>query len=263
MDARDIPQAARQRLDKLAQDFEILKEKAARTKSAIDSARERITGKFESDAQYQDTYSTLKRMVEDLPKIKQKARVAEGVLETCQSWVDELPDDLTLEPAGAVDTDGFTLEMVQEQIAEYEEELKELRAVPAWNGATATAAAAEAYVRSLARPKVSGISAGEKLAVTWPHDMHTMFALLFPSQMVEVIVAEAKRLANTPMPVAERKARIALLEREIIKRQRQALALGADAHALPAQAILGVKVVRREAAVKKIERRVAVIGPEL
>jgi hypothetical protein len=256
MDHRDLPKPARDCLLALSAQVEDLTERATRAKAAINSARTRLTGKFNSDEEYEDVYGTLKKLVADLPIIERKRDATEGVVEKCQAWVDELPEGSTLEPVG-VDTDDLTLALVSEQLAKYEEELKELRAVPTMHGSIPTAA--EAYVKKLARPKVGGISAGETLQVVWPDDTAAMFALLFPERMVEVIVAEAKRLANSPMPVAERKQRIALLEREIDKRQRQAWALGADARALPPEVVLGVRVVKREAA-KKIERRVAVTG---
>jgi hypothetical protein len=56
------------------------------------------------------------------------------------------------------------------------------------------------------------------------------------------------------MPLPDCQRCIAQLEREIVKRQRQAHALGAE-RSFPLEVVLGVKVVRHEAPIpNKVER---------
>jgi hypothetical protein len=112
----------------------------------------------------------------------------------------------------------------------------------------------EDYVGSLARLKVSGIAMGETLRVAWPGDAISVLALLLGDQMVDVLSQEVERMANDPMPLAERKERIGELTAEIDTLKRQAFALGADNSGLPPEVVLGVRLVHREQ-VKRIKRR--------
>jgi len=57
----------------------------------------------------------------------------------------------------------------------------------------------------------------------------------------------ADRLANLPMPLPQRKRRIAELQAEIDTLQRQALALGAGTSGLPPAVVLGVRVAETKA----------------
>jgi hypothetical protein len=126
----------------------------------------------------------------------------------------------------------------------------------------------ERRVAALGAPTVRGIGEGEVLRIIWPgaketasgRDEHTcdplaLFAILFKDCMVDTIMAEVTRLANEPVPLAERPKRIAALEREIEELSRieealieAAIAQGEAVHrsgsALP-QAVLGVKVLEK------------------
>ena len=104
----------------------------------------------------------------------------------------------------------------------------------------------KAYVAALARPRVSGVAAGQQLRVDWPtKDPIALLAFLLPEQMVDALMKEIERHANTPMPLAERKKRIAELEAEVEALQRRALALGADLCLMPAPVVLGVRATRQ------------------
>lgn len=256
MNQRDIPKAVRHKLLKFEQTVEHLTEKATRTKEAIDLARERLTGGFERDSDYDDVYSTLKKLVKDLPVIESKLAAARYTLETCEAWIDELPDNATLEMVKARPSNGADLDAARERIKKAEEEVEELRAVPVPSADIKERI--KQYVSSQARPKIHGIAKGQ-LQVSWPSDNAALLAFLLPDAMTNALMREIDRLANTPMPLDQRKKRMAELRRLIDDLQRQALALGADAYALPPQVILGVKVPKREAA-KKVERRVAATG---
>jgi hypothetical protein len=56
------------------------------------------------------------------------------------------------------------------------------------------------------------------------------------------LLKEIDRLANLPMPLPQRKRRIAELQAEIDTLQRQALALGAGTSGLPPAVVLGVRI---------------------
>jgi hypothetical protein len=80
-----------------------------------------------------------------------------------------------------------------------------------------------------------------------------MFAILFPEKRADAAMAEVKRMANDPIPVAQRPARSAALQREIdeLSHVEEALVEAAIAcgfhwspSALP-QAVLGVRIAER------------------
>src|SRR5262245_51484683 len=123
-----------------------------------------------------------------------------------------------------------------------------------------------APVRRLA-PKVRGVGVGERLSIVWPGaqsssgygyisehtcDPLALLAALFPDRMLSLVMAEVERMANAPLPVAQRAPRIAAVEHELGDLQRveealvaAAIAAGQSVHrspsALPA-AVLGVRV---------------------
>ena len=93
------------------------------------------------------------------------------------------------------------------------------------------------YVRGLA-PKVRGIGVGERLSIVWPgaqassgyYSEHScdplgMLAALFPDRMLSLVMTEVERMANDPLPVAQRAPRIAALERELDELQRMIMLL--------------------------------------
>ena len=83
------------------------------------------------------------------------------------------------------------------------------------------------YVRGLV-PKVRGVGVGERLSIVWPGaqtssgyisehtcDPLALLAALFPDRMLALVMGEVERMANDPLPMAERPRRVATLEREL------------------------------------------------
>ena len=121
------------------------------------------------------------------------------------------------------------------------------------------------YVRGLA-PKVRGVGVGERLSIIWPGaqssagsgyisehtcDPLALLAALFPDRMLGLVMGEVERMANDPLPVAQRAPRIAALEREQDELHRVeealvavAIAAGHSVQRSPA-AVLGVRVADR------------------
>jgi septal ring factor EnvC (AmiA/AmiB activator) len=249
MNNRDLPKPVRDKLLALSAQSEQLVERERRTKEAISNARARLTGKFNNDSEYEDTYGVLKKLVADMPIIERKRGAAQSTYEECAAWIENLPDDVTLE-AVKVRSNGADLATVKERLTNAKDELETLSKVPV-PPANVDQRVKE-YVGALARPTISGISDGE-LKVSWPDGQASLLAFLLPDAMTNALMREINRLANTPMPLPQRKQRIAELKAEIDTLQRQAFALGANDYATPPEIILGVKV-RREA-VKKAETR--------
>jgi hypothetical protein len=107
----------------------------------------------------------------------------------------------------------------------------------------------QSYVRGLTRPIIGGVDAGEVLTVKWPkEELHVLTAFLQPEVLVERLMAEINRIANTPYPLAEREQQIAELECEIDRLQRSeeviVVATGAPRErGCPPWVVLGVKAV--------------------
>lgn len=104
------------------------------------------------------------------------------------------------------------------------------------------------YVQGLTRPIVSGIASGEALTVQWPTNLHALTAFLQPDVLVDRLMVEINRIANTPYPLAEREQQIAELEGEIDRLQRTeeaiVVATGAPRQpGSPAWVVLGVKAL--------------------
>ena len=78
--------------------------------------------------------------------------------------------------------------------------------------------------------------------------MHALMAFLQPEALIEKLMAEIDRIANTPCPLAQCEQRIAKLEEEIDRLQRTeeaiVVATGAPREAgRPPWIVLGVKAV--------------------
>jgi hypothetical protein len=101
-------------------------------------------------------------------------------------------------------------------------------------------------------PIIGGIGAGESLTVQWPTGLHALMAFLQPDALVERLMAEIDRIANTPCPPAQREQRIAKLEEEIDRLQRteEAVVVATGAPREPGclpWVVLGVKAMRHPA----------------
>ena len=89
---------------------------------------------------------------------------------------------------------------------------------------------------------------GEVLTMGWPTELHALMAFLQPEVLVERLMAEINRIANTPCALPEREQQIAELEREIDRLQRTeeviVVATGAPRErGCPPWVVLGVKAV--------------------
>jgi hypothetical protein len=263
MNRSDLPNGVLSKLFDLDEHVEHLTRRLANTEQGIADARRRLSGAFKDEREHNDLRATLGELVNDKPMLEKKLHAAESVLSCCKSWLDELPPHTVLEPV-ATDVSGHTLEQVHNKLAAAQAELAALRAVP-----TPSADIEERirhYVHSMARPQIAGIGKGEKLKVVWPGagwdtrgpredraEVLPMMALLFPDAMTAALMREVERMANDPLPQAERKKRIAALEQEIEQLAyveealvAAAIAEGEDVQrspSAPPQAVLQVRVV--------------------
>jgi hypothetical protein len=235
----------------------------AETEQGIASARARLTGGFGNQTEYDDLRATLNRMVDDLPMLRRRRDAAQSTYSACQVFLDQRPDDATLEPV-TIHVDGHNLKEVRAKRKAAQTELTALRAVP--TPSADIEAPIRAYVEAMAKPQITGVGKAEKLKVIWPGsgfdnrgpredraEVLPMMALLFPDAMVAALISEVERMANDPLPQAERKKRIAALEHETEQLAyveealvAAAIAEGEDVQrspSAPPQAVLQVRVV--------------------
>jgi len=195
--------------------------------------------------------------------VVQKRLQAEQAVSTASKvWLDRLPPDTKLEPV-AVTADGHNLDNIRSRIKASNAELDSLRRAPA--PSKDIEARVWGYLGGLA-PKVRGVGVGERLSIVWPGaqggnqyisehscDPLSLMAVLFPDRMLSLVMAEVERMANDPLPVAQRPARIAALERELDELHRveealvaAAIAAGHPVHRSPSAppvAVLGIRIV--------------------
>jgi hypothetical protein len=114
--------------------------------------------------------------------------------------------------------DGLSLPAVRARIKKLKSEAEAMRRVPV--PPSDIREKVHAYGQDMTRPVIGGIGAGEALTVQWPTGLHALMAFLQPDVLVERLMAEINRIANTPCPPAEREQQIAELEREIDRLQR-------------------------------------------
>jgi hypothetical protein len=105
----------------------------------------------------------------------------------------------------------------------------------------------QSYVLGLTRPIIGGVDAGEVLTMKWPkEELHVLMAFLQPEVLVERLMAEINRIANTPCALPEREQQIVELEDEIDRLQRteEAIVVATGApreRGCPAWVVLGIK----------------------
>jgi uncharacterized small protein (DUF1192 family) len=262
-DSNNIPASVFSKMLTLSDAAEYCSEKVISTEQGIASARQRLTGGFQKQAEYEDLRSTLQTMVDDLPVLKRRAAAAQSIYRSCKSWVDQLPKATVLEPV-TVNVDGQSLDEVRARIAAVQSELATLRSLP--TSSADIRQRVESYVDSLARPRISGIGPNETLGVVWGGagwdragdrkdraDPLALAALLHRDKMVDALMAEIDRMTSGVVPIKERGPRIAALTDEIeqLGYVEEALVAAAIANGedvqgspkAPPQAVLGIRVV--------------------
>ena len=118
----------------------------------------------------------------------------------------------------------------------------------------------QTYVQGLTGPAVSGIALDAPLTVQWGTTLPALMAFLQPDLLVDRLMAEINRVANTPCPLAERDQQIARLEEEIDRLQRteEAIVVNTDApreHGCPPWIVLGVKAMETPSVRRRVMSR--------
>jgi hypothetical protein len=183
--------------------------------------------------------------------VQQRLQAEQSVLSACKAWLDGLPAGTKLEPV-AVTADGHELAEIHKRIKAAIAELDALKRAPA--PSIDIEQRVRDYLRGLA-PKVRGVGVGERLSIVWPGaqggsqyiseqtcDPLALLAALLPDRMLRLVMTEVERMANDPLPLAQRTPRVAALERELDELHRVESTARPSA---PPAAVLGVRVADR------------------
>jgi hypothetical protein len=141
---------------------------------------------------------------------------------------------------------GLSLSDVRARIKKLQNQVEALKRVPV--PASDIEQKVRTYVERLPMPIIGGIGADAALTVQWPTGLHALMAFLQPDVLVDRLMVEIDRIANTPCPLAQREQRIAELEEEIDRLQRceEAIVVATGApreRGCPPWVVLGVKAM--------------------
>jgi hypothetical protein len=219
-----------------------------------------------------DEQRKLDTLTQSATALRTAARIETEILQRCRAWLDALPT-VGLELVSPAVGEQDTLQTVRARLQDIAAELKRLNLVPLPDPRLRHKI--EAYVQQLAanaHPELQGIAAGETLRVYWPAEERAgrrqlngfdtitanallMTAWLQPGLLVDRLVAIANRMADEYCPAAERPARIAALQDEILLLRyaeeafvTRALAAGDPIVRDPAAPVEAVLLVRVKAA---------------
>jgi len=188
----------------------------------------------------------LEQRLEEQKALQRQRPIEADILGRCRAWLAALPPATVLEQINLGVEDGLSLRDVRARVRKLKDQVEALKRVPV--PASDIKQKVRGYVERLPMPIIGGIGAGEALTVQWPTGLHALMAFLQPDVLVERLIAEIERIANTPCPLAEREQQIAELEREIDRLQRTeeaiVVATGAPREAgCPPWVVLGVKAI--------------------
>jgi hypothetical protein len=186
------------------------------------------------------------RALEEQKMLQRQRPIEADILGRCRAWLAGLPSTTVLKQIIPNVEDGLSLPAVRGRIKKLKNQVEMLKGVPIPPSNIRDKVLT--YVQGLTWPVVSGIGLDEALTVQWPTGLHALMAFLQPDVLVDRLMAEIDRIANTPFPLAEREQQIAELEEETDRLQRTeeaiVVATGAPREpGCPPWVVLGVKAI--------------------
>jgi hypothetical protein len=188
----------------------------------------------------------LEQRLEEQKALQRQRPIEADILGRCRAWLASLPPGAALEQIIPDVEDALSLSDVRAGIKKLQNQVEALKRVPV--PASDIDQKVRTYVKRLPMPSIGGIAAGETLTVQWPSGLHALLAFVEPDVLVDRLMVEINRIANTPYPLAQREQRSDELEREIDRLQRTEEAIvvatgAARERGCPAWVVLGVKAV--------------------
>jgi hypothetical protein len=186
----------------------------------ISNLRDRLNGRIVRPGDHPEKLRIeLEQRLEEQKALQRQRPIEADILGRCRAWLAALPPGTLLdEQVNPGVEDGLSLSDVRVRIKKLQNQVEALKRVPI--PAADIKQKVRAYVERLPMPSIDGIAAGESLTVQWPTGLHALMAFLQPDVLVERLMAEIDRIANTPCPLAQREQRITKLEEEIDRLQR-------------------------------------------
>jgi hypothetical protein len=259
-----LPQFVLAKLLALDEAVAALNARAGAIETGIEDRRTRLWGNVRrGDDDPRTLEAELNKLMADQKALQARLQAEQAVLSACKIFLDRLLPGTKLEPVPVTTDDDVA--GVRKRINSANAELEALKRAPApsediedrvW-----------LCLRGLT-PKVRGIGPGERLSIIWPGaqtptgyisehtcDPLALIAALFPDRMLSLVMTEVERMANDPLPVAQRPLRIAALDRELDELHRveealvaAAIAAGQPVHrspSAPPAAVLGVRIAEK------------------
>ena len=213
----------------------------------ISHLRDRLNGRVQRAGDDPVKLGTeLDRLLAEQKTLQRQRPIETDIMAKCRTWLAALPPETPLKQIIPGCDDGLSLRDVRARIKKFKSAAEALTRVPV--PPPDIREKVRTYVQDMTRPAIGGIGTGEVLSVQWPTGLHALMAFLQPDVLVDRLIAEINRIANTPCPLAEREQQIAELEGEIDRLQRTeeaiVVATGAprEAGCLP-WIVLGVKAI--------------------
>jgi hypothetical protein len=213
----------------------------------ISHLRDRLNGRVVREGDHPVKLGIeIDRLLAEQKALQARRPIEMGIIESCKAWLAALPTATLLEQVNPAVEDGLSLSTVRARIKNLKNTVEVLKGVPI--PPSNIGKKVESYVRGLTRPIVGGIASDAALTVRWPTELHALMAFLQPDVLVDRLMVEINRIANTPCALPEREQQIAELEQEVDRLQRteEAIVVASGAareRGCPPWVVLGVKAV--------------------
>jgi hypothetical protein len=152
----------------------------------------------------------LDRLLAEQKTLQRHRPIAADIMDKCRTWLAALPAETPLKQIIPGGDDGLSLSDVRARIKKLKNQVEVLKGVPILPPNVREKV--QTYVQGLTRPVVGGVALDEALTVQWPTGLHALMAFLQPDVLVDRLMVEINRIANTPCPLAEREQQIAELD---------------------------------------------------
>ena len=252
MDLSQAPAFAAVKLAMLSDACATATIRADQLAAQISDLRDRLNGRIVRAGDHPEKLRIeLEQRLEEQKALQRQRPSQADILGRCRAWLAALPSGTVLEQIIPDVEDGLALGDVRARVRKLKDQVEALKRVPV--PASDIKQKVRGYVERLPMPIIGGIGAGEALTVQWPTGLHALMAFLQPDVLVERLMTEIDRIANTPCPLAQREQQIAELEREIDRHQRteEAIVVSTGApreRGCPPWVVLGVKAVEARGA---------------
>jgi hypothetical protein len=198
------------------------------------------------------------RLLAEQKALQARRPIEADTLGRCRAWLAGVPSTTVFEQIIPDVEDDLSLPAVRARIKKLKSAAEALRRVPVPSSDIRDKV--RTYVHDMTRPVIGGIGTGEVLSVQWPTGLHALMAFLQPDVLVDRLMVEINRIANTPCPLAQREQQIAELEGEIDRLQRteEAIVVASGAPremGCPPWIVLGVTAIEAPGVCRRVMSR--------